>query len=65
MAKVKPTIARIANTKYFLGLLLNNGLLVLITRTTIEAEIRDSVNHADLNSSILAWSRKIRAANVT
>ena len=61
---VKPAIARIANNKYFRGLLLNNGLLVLITNTITEAEIMDSVNQVVLKSSVLAFSKNMRMANV-
>jgi hypothetical protein len=42
-------IRRVANNKYLLGLLLNIGFLVLITSTTMDAEMTDSVNHAVLN----------------
>ena len=43
---VVPTIDRVAINKCFLGLLLNSGFLVLMTRTIIDAEITDSINHA-------------------
>ena len=40
------------NKKRFPGLLLNSAFLVLITSTTIDAEITDSINHAVLNCSV-------------
>jgi hypothetical protein len=46
---VVPTIDRVAINKCFLGLLLNSGFLVLMTRTIVDAEITDSINHAVLN----------------
>jgi hypothetical protein len=48
---VMPTIDRLANKRYFLGRLFleNNGFLVLMTSTTIDADITDSVNHAARN----------------
>ena len=42
-------IDNVAINKYFPGLLLKNGLLLLITSTIIEAEITDSRNHPVLN----------------
>jgi len=46
---VMPTIDRVAINKCLLGLLLNSGFLVLMTRIIIDAEITDSINHAVLN----------------
>ena len=46
---VKPTINKVDNNKYLLGLLLNMGFLVLTTSTIMDAEITDSVNQAVLN----------------
>jgi hypothetical protein len=44
-----PTINRVANKRWFPGLLLKRGFLVLITSTIMDAEITDSINHAVLN----------------
>ena len=41
---VSPTVNRVANNKCVRGLLLNNDFLVLITRTTKDAEMTDSIN---------------------
>ncbi len=54
--------------RYLPGSLLKKGLRVRITRTTKEAEITDSRNHAVLNCSGVAWrtnksTAKVRKSN--
>jgi hypothetical protein len=50
-------INRVVNKRYLLGLLLQNGFLVLIIRTTKEAESTDSINHPVLKSTASALKR--------
>ena len=50
---VMPTISKVAVSRYFPGLLLKKGFLLLITSTIMDAEITDSTNHPVLNCSIL------------
>ena len=49
---VMPPISRVAASRYFPGLLLKKGFLLLITSTITDAEITDSINHPVLNCSI-------------
>ena len=46
----------VANKRCFPDLLLNRGFLVLMTSTTMEAEITDSINHIVLNWAIEEWN---------
>lgn len=62
--RVRTTMSIVATSKYFPGLLLKKGFLLLITRTIIDAEITDSINQPVLNCSILPGSRRSRVPKV-
>ncbi len=47
--RVTTTITRVANRRYFPGLLLKNGLRLRITSTIKQAETTDSMNQPVLN----------------
>ncbi len=61
---VMTAIRKVAISKYFPGLLLKKGLLLLITSTIMDAEMTDSVNQPVLNCSIIPGSRRSRIPKV-
>ena len=64
MQSVKTPVRRVATSRYFPGLLLKKGFLLLITRTIRDAEITDSTNQPVLNCSVIPGSRRIRKPKV-
>ena len=53
--RVMPPISKVAVSRYFPGLLLKKGFLLLITSTIMDAEITDSTNHPVLKTGILTF----------
>jgi hypothetical protein len=61
---VSTAIESVAINRYFPGLLLKNGFLLLITNTIIEADMTDSTNQPVLNCPSLALIMSRRRPNV-
>lgn len=62
--RVTIPVSMVAASRYFPGLLLKKGFLLLITRDYHDAEITDSVNQPVLNCSTMPGSMKSRMPKV-